>query len=163
MPRRQYREKPDIGADIQNIALSNHQRGEKLRQLWFVLAVGEAAVQQMRARPDGEFALEIRDPDHHIADHITFKTRKELVHRALFPAQPPAPQGTGPREAGAQAWMAPDHVAQAHSAASAMPASGSISEDSSTLRPRLRISLTSTLKLSGMPASKVSSPLTIAS
>ena len=34
---------------------------------------------------------------------------------------------------------------------------------SSTLRPSARISLTSTLKLSGMPASKVSSPRTIAS
>ena len=34
---------------------------------------------------------------------------------------------------------------------------------SSTLRPSERISLTSTLKLSGMPASNVSSPLTIAS
>ena len=34
---------------------------------------------------------------------------------------------------------------------------------SSTLRPSERISLTSTLKLSGMPASKVSSPRTIAS
>ena len=34
---------------------------------------------------------------------------------------------------------------------------------SSTLSPSDRISLTSTLKLSGMPASKVSSPLTIAS
>ncbi len=33
----------------------------------------------------------------------------------------------------------------------------------STLRPSARISLTSTLKLSGMPASKVSSPRTIAS
>ena len=32
---------------------------------------------------------------------------------------------------------------------------------SSTFRPRERISLTSTLKLSGMPASKVSSPRTI--
>src|SRR5690606_16001494 len=41
--------------------------------------------------------------------------------------------------------------------------SPSLSDESSTLRPRLRISLTSTLKLSGMPASKVSSPLTIAS
>jgi len=39
----------------------------------------------------------------------------------------------------------------------------SVSDDSSTLRPSERISLTSTLKLSGMPASKVSSPLTIAS
>src|SRR5690606_3552748 len=36
-------------------------------------------------------------------------------------------------------------------------------EDSSTLRPSERISFTSTLKLSGMPASNVSSPLTIAS
>ena len=36
-------------------------------------------------------------------------------------------------------------------------------EFSSTLRPSERISLTSTLKLSGMPASNVSSPLTIAS
>ena len=34
---------------------------------------------------------------------------------------------------------------------------------SSTLRPSARISLTSTLKLSGMPASKVSSPRTMAS
>ena len=39
----------------------------------------------------------------------------------------------------------------------------SVRDLSSTLRPRLRISLTSTLKLSGMPASKVSSPRTIAS
>ena len=37
------------------------------------------------------------------------------------------------------------------------------SQFSSTLRPSERISLTSTLKLSGMPASNVSSPLTIAS
>ncbi len=34
---------------------------------------------------------------------------------------------------------------------------------SSTFRPSERISLTSTLKLSGMPASKLSSPRTIAS
>ena len=42
-------------------------------------------------------------------------------------------------------------------------ASGSSTLSSSTLRPSERISLTSTLKLSGMPASNVSSPLTIAS
>ena len=41
--------------------------------------------------------------------------------------------------------------------------SGSTTLSSSTLRPSERISLTSTLKLSGMPASNVSSPLTIAS
>src|SRR5690606_5108688 len=53
-----------------------------------------------------------------------------------------------------------------HSAASghwSWSSSSSVSDLSSTLRPRLRISFTSTLKLSGMPASKVSSPLTIAS
>ena len=41
--------------------------------------------------------------------------------------------------------------------------SSSLVFSSSTLRPSERISLTSTLKLSGMPASNVSSPLTIAS
>jgi hypothetical protein len=53
----------------------------------------------------------------------------------------------------------------AYSAASSIAPSSSSSriDFNSTLRPRLRISFTSTLKLSGMPASKVSSPLTIAS
>src|SRR6185369_16896498 len=51
-----------------------------------------------------------------------------------------------------------------HSAASAVPPAGTCLElCRSTLRPRERISLTSTLKLSGIPASKVSSPRTIAS
>src|SRR5690606_23649741 len=53
---------------------------------------------------------------------------------------------------------------EAHSAASGHSSSSpSLSEESSTLRPSERISFTSTLKLSGIPASKVSSPLTIAS
>src|SRR5690606_19871849 len=51
-------------------------------------------------------------------------------------------------------------AASGHASCSFSP---SLSEDSSTLRPSERISLTSTLKLSGMPASNVSSPLTIAS
>ncbi len=50
-----------------------------------------------------------------------------------------------------------------YSAAIAGGSSSLSTLSSSTLRPRLRISFTSTLKLSGMPASKVSSPLTIAS
>src|SRR5438045_4379172 len=51
-----------------------------------------------------------------------------------------------------------------YSAARAVGSSGSSATlSSSTLRPSERISLTSTLKLSGMPASNVSSPLTIAS
>ncbi len=54
--------------------------------------------------------------------------------------------------------------ANIHSAASAVPPPGACLElCRSTLRPSERISLTSTLKLSGMPASNVSSPRTIAS
>ncbi len=63
-------------------------------------------------------------------------------------------------------WEGGRHRSSRYSAAcghSSSSPSSSASDFSSTLRPRLRISLTSTLKLSGMPASKVSSPLTIAS
>src|SRR5437868_9899246 len=62
----------------------------------------------------------------------------QLVHFLLLPLPP-----------GGRGW-----VSVSYSAAMAVgSASGSSIESSSTLRPRLRISLTSTLKLSGMPAS----------
>src|SRR5213075_2503610 len=65
----------------------------------------------------------------------------QFVHLKLLP--PPRREGVG--------WC------PGYSAAMAVgSASGSSMESSSTLRPRLRISLTSTLKLSGMPLSKLS-------
>ena len=77
----------------------------------------------------------------------------KLVSSFIFYAPDPSRAGEG--------WCG--NVLDYSAAMAVGSASGSTTLSSSTLRPRLRISLTSTLKLSGMPASNVSSPLTIAS
>jgi hypothetical protein len=115
-----------------------------------------------------------RDRDLHLIEHLRRHLRIERVHyvvmsihllvssyravRAGRNPHTPRRNGSGRRQR---------YSAACGGASSPSMAGGrtSVPSDmsSSTLRPRERISLTRTLKLSGMPASKVSSPRTMAS
>src|SRR5450432_3679726 len=116
-----------------------------------------------------------RDPD--LVEHLSRRRRIEkihnfLIHRLLLACRSPpaanskfffshAPRSTSERSADARR-KAPGMTLVSYSAASdEVPPTLELCR--STLRPSERISLTSTLNDSGIPASKVSSPRTIAS
>src|SRR5262249_35164824 len=126
----------------------------------------------------GQNLLRGRDRDPDLVEDLSRSRRIKkihnlLVHRLLLACRSPPTANSkisvlrAPCPASGSAPMSgrfrPDMEQKAYSAASEVGAGPILELCRSTLRPSERISLTSTLKDSGIPASNVSSPRTIAS
>src|SRR5581483_49120 len=116
----------------------------------------------------GQNLFRARDRDLDLIENLRRHLRAEqihhfLVHRLLLDRGARLLSGRRKSFAVTGTAPSPSRNRRNYSAASAMPPLPCFELCRSTLRPSERISLTSTLKLSGMPASNVTSPRTIAS